>query len=858
VEKLASGAARRVVTQPSGVSTQTVSFSDGLVTTKNPDSSKVEARQGPDPRFGFQSPTPESTVVSMPSGLKSITTHKSGAVLSTPGNPLTLQSLSDTIIVNGKAFKTTFETSTGTRTSVTPEGRIRKMTIDSAGRIVRTRVDGLDSVMYSYDERGRPDSITQGAGPGKRTQSLEYDDNGYLSKLTDASGRVFGYEYDPAGRRTKVILPDSSEILFAYDSAGNVSSISPPGKPSHDFAYTSTDQQSEYAPPSLGAGQWSTGTQYDLDHQPIRATLPESTLVDIDYDSAGRISLVQIPNATIRYAYDGVTGKIDSILSRDSIFTAYEFDGSLLKKETWSGPIGGNVAFKYNADFRVDSVRVNGSSIPYHYNQDGMITQAAGLNLVYDTKNPLLRKATLNALKDTLDYNGFGELIHQTAVNGDSALYNAAYQRDKLGRVTEKLETVGGITNRYSYEYDILGRLKTVLVDSVLFSRYHYDANGNRTARVVPGDSLVGAYDDQDRLTQYGALNYLYMPNGELAATVWGGDTTHYTYDALGNLLSVQMPGGPLIEYLIDGKNRRVGKKVNGALVQGFLYQNHLNPVAELNGSGTVVARFVYASKANVPDLVIKGGVTYRIISDQLGSPRLVIKASNDSVVQRMNYDEFGNVLLNSHPGFQPFGFAGGIYDGHTSLVRFGARDYDSWSGRWTAKDPIDFEGGNANLYAYVSNDPINLIDPYGLYDMMDFQDDAVNFSAGVGDALLFGFGDDLRSALGVEGVNECAGAYAAGGYASLAAGVGRLGYAAAAKGISIFASSGAAASVGRTQLRNLGRFGMAKNWRPPNLAGKSDAALRASAGKTNPFVNVYGAGVTVAGAVGASSCDCK
>ncbi len=70
-----------------------------------------------------------------------------------------------------------------------------------------------------------------------------------------------------------------------------------------------------------------------------------------------------------------------------------------------------------------------------------------------------------------------------------------------------------------------------------------------------------------------------------------------------------------------------IGKQVNGTLVQGFLYQNKLNPVAELDGTGTVVSRFADASKGNVPDYMVKGGVTYRIISDHLGSPRLVMYA---------------------------------------------------------------------------------------------------------------------------------------------------------------------------------------------------------------------------------------
>ena len=148
--------------------------------------------------------------------------------------------------------------------------------------------------------------------------------------------------------------------------------------------------------------------------------------------------------------------------------------------------------------------------------------------------------------------------------------------------------------------------------------------------------------------------------------------------------------------------------------MQGFLYQNQLNPVAELDGSGNVVSRFVYASKGNVPDYLVKGGVTYRIISDHLGSPRLVVNATTSAIVQRMDYDEFGQVITDTNPGFQPFGFAGGLYDRDTKLVRFGARDYDAETGRWTAKDPILFAGGDTNLYGYVLGDPVNLIDPNG------------------------------------------------------------------------------------------------------------------------------------------------
>jgi RHS repeat-associated protein len=145
------------------------------------------------------------------------------------------------------------------------------------------------------------------------------------------------------------------------------------------------------------------------------------------------------------------------------------------------------------------------------------------------------------------------------------------------------------------------------------------------------------------------------------------------------------------------------------------LYQSQLNPVVELDSAGNVVSRFVYGTKSNVPEYMVRSGVTYKIISNHLGSPILIVNTSDGSVAQQISYDEFGKILADSNPGFTPFGFAGGIYDNDTGLTRFGVRDYDAEVGRWTNKDPIGFNGGDSNLYGYVLQDPVNLVDPFGL-----------------------------------------------------------------------------------------------------------------------------------------------
>ena len=237
-----------------------------------------------------------------------------------------------------------------------------------------------------------------------------------------------------------------------------------------------------------------------------------------------------------------------------------------------------------------------------------------------------------------------------------NALFATKYTRDKLGRITQKTETIGGATNTFSYDYDLAGRLKEVKQNGTITASYSYDPNGNRLSRRRAARRYPAAYDDQDRLLSYGSATYGYTANGELQTKTKGGQTTSYQYDVLGNLKRVTLPNGSQIEYVIDGQNRRIGKQVNGTRVQGFLYQDELKPIAELDSVNNVVATFAYATHVNVPDYMIKGGGTYRIVTDHLGSPRLVIDVATGNIAQRMDYDEFGNVLMTPTPASSRLG----------------------------------------------------------------------------------------------------------------------------------------------------------------------------------------------------------
>ncbi len=489
----------------------------------------------------------------------------------------------------------------------------------------------------------------------------------------------------------------------------------------------------------------STTFLYNLDKQLISVTRPDGKNVTLSYEDPllgrmGRLESIDIPRGTITQSFDPTTGNLSSILAPGGEGLAFVYDGSLITSTTWSGTVAGTVDQTYDDDFRIDSQTVDGSTVMFGYDDDGLLTGAGSMTFTPDPLNGLLTNTMLGVVDTAQAFNGFGELETDDAQVSTSSVYANTYIRDNLGRITEKTETIQGTTTVYDYHYEDAGRLRQVdeTVGAVTTTRvYAYDSNGNRLSVTEGAVVTSGTYDAQDRLETYGTKSYTYSAAGDLetitdSAALPGEVPAQFVYDALGNLTHVTHPDGRQIDYVIDGQNRRVGKKVDGNLVQGWLYQDQLNPVVQIDESDgfaglslatDTVARFVYGSRPNVPDYMVKGGVTYRIISDHLGSPRLVIDESNSNpvtaVVQRLDYDEFGQVIADNNPGFQPFGFAGGIYDADTRLVRFGARDYDSQVGRWTAKDRIRFNAGDPNLFAYVLGDPVQLLDADGEFAVL-------------------------------------------------------------------------------------------------------------------------------------------
>lgn len=706
-KRTVNGAARETrvdVDAVTGLRTTTQRDDTDTSTSVLPDGTTVTSAVKGDPRFATLAPLRFGSIRT-PAGLTLSVDSERSVTLSNKFDPLSLTSISETFTVNGRTWKSMFHKASRAVTTVTPAGRQSTATLNATGDIAQMQVPGFASAAFTYDSRGRMTELHTGS----RVYTIAYNATGEIERVTDPLTRSLTFEYDRAGRVTRQLLSDTRSIGLSYDNNGNVTSVSPPARPAHGFDYTLRDLVDRYTPPAATSAS-ITQYQYNRDRRLNSVDRGAGLVTTFNYDDAGRLENVVTPDGTYNYAY-GSTGTLASIIAPGGEHLTYTYDGNLVTEVGWSGDVTGAVSFQYDDSFRV----VSENGISYRYDPDNLLIGAGALSLSNSSQNGLLAGSSLGAVIDSYSYNEYGEMMRYVASIGTTNLLTADVARDAAGRITSINQSIGDDPSRsVTYEYDSAGRLMRVNKHGTPTSEYDYDANSNRTVHKFIGGSSVATYDAQDRLLSYDDTTYTYNSSGELKSKTAVGHTTSFNYDVFGNLRSVQIPGRA-IDYVVDAQNRRIGKKVNGALVQGWLYAGQIRVVAELDSESVTSARFVYGSRPNVPDYLIKNDVTYRILSDHLGSPRLVVNVADGTVAQRLDYDEFGRVLLDTNPGFQPFGFAGGLYDRDTGLLRFGARDYDPQTGRWTAKDPLGFSAGDTNLYNYVFGDPINSIDPTGL-----------------------------------------------------------------------------------------------------------------------------------------------
>ncbi len=166
--------------------------------------------------------------------------------------------------------------------------------------------------------------------------------------------------------------------------------------------------------------------------------------------------------------------------------------------------------------------------------------------------------------------------------------------------------------------------------------------------------------------------------------------------------------GGVSVTYGYDAQNRRTSRTEAGQTT-GYLYGDlaHTDRVTASVAPDGAVTTYTYDDYGHLVSFA-RGGGRWYVGTDQVGTPRIVLDAGG-AVVEQRRADAFGVPQAITGPGAGlPFGFAGGLADPVTGLVRFGTRDYEPASGRFTTPDPILLDSGTPDLYTWMGGDPVS------------------------------------------------------------------------------------------------------------------------------------------------------
>ena len=502
---------------------------------------------------------------------------------------------------------------------------------------------------------------------------------------------------------------DGTFISYSYDKNGNMTLLTTPVPADNSFTYNGVNRRSGFRTP-LGS---TTTYSYNQERQLTEITLPSAKRIVNSYTD-GRLISTTTPEWTNSYTY--ACGDLPASITRGTETLGFTRDGSLLTGILQRGTLNRDLGLAYNNDFNLIAFTYAGATEGYAYDNDGLLTASGRFSITRNPDNGLPEQVSDTVFVLDRTFNGYGE-VEGVGVNmSGMEVFGYDLSRDNSGRITAKTDTVNNVSANMVYTYDDMGRLLTVTRDSTLTEEYRYDNNGNRIYEMNSQLGITGrnlTYSVEDHIITSGYITYSFDYDDMLSGRTEGNATTEYVYSGTGELMSVTLPDSDIIEYVHDPMGRRIAKKVNGAVTEKYLWSDRITLLAVYDGADNLLQRFEYTDN-RLPYAMTAGGATYYLAYDQVGSLRLVVDSSGN-VVKQVDYDSFGNIISDSNEAFMvPFGFAGGLHDRDTGLVRFGYRDYMPEIGRWTAKDPILFEGGGTNLYGYVLNDPVNGVDPTG------------------------------------------------------------------------------------------------------------------------------------------------
>jgi len=597
---------------------------------------------------------------------------------------------------------------THTTVSRTAEGRESTATLVPAESLL-IDTPGAGTLNIEFDNNGRPrrrDRVGE-------IMTYGYDQNGRLT-WTDFERWRQHIHHDDQGRVSAIETPDGW-IQLARDPAGRVIALKSPGQNMTAIGRRADGMVNLIQYPEVDGRSAVEQMKYDRDGLLVKHAYDGDHLVEYERDHAGRVLNVTAPGVKISSTYDDATGQLAQVASVDGDSIAFRYDGDLAWSEEALGRSPGSVERAFDDNHRVVARRVNGKhDVLYLHDRDGLVSKVGPLHIERSANAGLPVALRLGGLTTTREYDGAGRLTKHATRFGKLAqvYFREEIERDDFGRVVKITETAQTRIRVIEYTYNEARRLEQVTVNGDVTLELDYDANGNIVELNRLGRSVRLEVDAADQLVRVGGQPTTHDACGNFTGIGANGEVRAYTFDGLGRMTGTH-DANHEVTHVLDAIGRPI--RITGAGAPTRLLWDGDRVAATLDAQSRVDIRFVDSGLGACPEALIRGGVEYLLITDHLGSVRAVVDAQEGQVVQTLDYDALGRPIVNTSPGWQPFGFAGGLHETTGGLVRFQARTYDPFIGRFLSRDPLGFAGGQVNLYQYALGDPINNIDPTGM-----------------------------------------------------------------------------------------------------------------------------------------------